>query len=155
MSDRATDAMDRPGRVVEASFRWPHADEIKIPEVDWEPLAELGREALLTTVGVGILVGRGVASAVKAAYQAGLSEASRPDSWLASLVGGTSEGVTAAEKAGGVSALPIADYDALSADEVLSRLEGLDRAQLGVVSRYEISHANRPEVLKAIAARLV
>ena len=154
MSDRATDAMDRPGRVVEASFRLPHADEIKVPEVDWEPLAELGREALLTTVGVGILVGRGVASAVKAAYQAGLSEASRPDSWLASLVGTASERGAKAETGGAVPVLPIADYDALSADKVISRLAGLDRAQLEVVSRYEVAHANRSEVLKAIAARL-
>jgi hypothetical protein len=155
MSDRATDAMDRPGRVVEASFRLPHVEEISLPEVDWRPLVDLGRDALLTTVGVGILVGRGVASAVKAAHEAGLSEASRSHSWLASLAGGPSERADVTEEGAAVPILPIADYDAQSADEVVSRLEGLDRAQLELVSRYEVAHANRSEVLKAIAARLV
>jgi len=154
MSDHATDAMDRPGRVVEASFSLPHAEKIKFPEVDWDPVVELGREALLTTVGVGILVGRGVASAIKAAYQAGLAEASRPDSWLGSVLGGASESASPVEAANAVPVLPIADYDQLSVDEILCRLQDLDRAQLELVGRYEATHANRAAVLDAIASRL-
>lgn len=153
MSDRATEAMERPRRVVEASFRLPHVEDITLPKVDWEPVKELGREVLLTTVGVGVLAARGLASAVKAAYQAGLAEASRPDSWLRSVVATPDSDLTS-EAASSVPVLPIADYDRLTTDEIVARLDGLAPEQLALLRRYEAAGQNRATVLSAIARRL-
>lgn len=52
-----------------------------------------------------------------------------------------------AEKA----ALPIPDYDELSASQVVERLEGLDRESLEAVRRYETDHRGRNTILGKIA----
>ena len=48
--------------------------------------------------------------------------------------------------------LPIEGYDDLAARQVVARLEGLDRADLGRVEAYEREHRNRSTVLGKIAA---
>ncbi|MGZ8734605.1 MAG: hypothetical protein ACXW1M_05415 [Acidimicrobiia bacterium] len=50
-----------------------------------------------------------------------------------------------------VSALPIPDYDELSASQVVGRLEGLVDADLEIVRAYESAHRNRRTILGKIA----
>ncbi len=50
-----------------------------------------------------------------------------------------------------VEALPIPDYDELSASQVVERLEGLDRDSLDAVRRYESEHRGRNTILGKIA----
>jgi hypothetical protein len=51
-------------------------------------------------------------------------------------------------------ALPIVDYDELSAPQVQERLDGLTAAQLRKLREYEQRHANRKTVLDRIERRL-
>jgi hypothetical protein len=48
-------------------------------------------------------------------------------------------------------ALPIPDYDELSASQVVERLEGLDRESLDAIRRYETDHRGRNTILGKIA----
>ena len=48
-------------------------------------------------------------------------------------------------------ALPIPDYDQLSASQVVERLEGLDRESLEAIRRYESEHRGRNTILGKIA----
>jgi hypothetical protein len=48
-------------------------------------------------------------------------------------------------------ALPIPDYDELSASQVVERLEGLDHESLEAVRRYETGHRGRNTILGKIA----
>jgi hypothetical protein len=48
-------------------------------------------------------------------------------------------------------ALPIPDYDELSASQVVERLEGLDRDSLEAIRRYETDHRGRNTILGKIA----
>ena len=48
-------------------------------------------------------------------------------------------------------ALPIPDYDELSASQVVERLEGLDRESLEAIRRYETEHRGRNTILGKIA----
>jgi hypothetical protein len=50
-----------------------------------------------------------------------------------------------------VEALPIPDYDELSASQVVERLEGLDRESLDAIRRYESEHRGRNTILGKIA----
>jgi hypothetical protein len=50
-----------------------------------------------------------------------------------------------------VDALPIPDYDELSASQVVERLEGLDRESLDAIRRYESGHRGRNTILGKIA----
>jgi hypothetical protein len=47
--------------------------------------------------------------------------------------------------------LPIPDYDELSASQVVERLDGLDRASLDAIRRYESGHRGRNTILGKIA----
>jgi hypothetical protein len=47
-------------------------------------------------------------------------------------------------------ALPIPDYDELSASQVVERLDGLDRASLEAIRRYESEHRGRNTILGKI-----
>jgi hypothetical protein len=48
-------------------------------------------------------------------------------------------------------ALPIPDYDELSASQVVERLDGLDRESLDAIRRYEADHRGRNTILGKIA----
>jgi hypothetical protein len=50
-----------------------------------------------------------------------------------------------------VDALPIPDYDELSASQVVERLDGLDRESLDAIRRYESEHRGRNTILGKIA----
>lgn len=48
--------------------------------------------------------------------------------------------------------LPISGYRALSAQQVIARLESLNAAELGQIAEYERSHRNRSSVIASIEA---
>jgi hypothetical protein len=50
-----------------------------------------------------------------------------------------------------VSDLAIADYDSLSAPQVVNRLSGLRRDELEAVRRYELAHRGRKTILNKVA----
>ncbi|HEX6024918.1 MAG TPA: hypothetical protein VFZ00_23205 [Solirubrobacter sp.] len=55
---------------------------------------------------------------------------------------------------GGGDGLPIADYDELTAAQIVSQLGALDSSELRRVRDYERRNANRKTVLAAIEAKL-
>jgi hypothetical protein len=74
---------------------------------------------------------------------------------LESLVGrslGAAGGTV--RRVAGMSAFPIAGYDDLTADQVVSRLDGLSAAQLDRVRGHERASRNRKTVLRAIERAL-
>ena len=146
-----------PRRVVEAEFRMPKREDLHMPEVDLAPVRTALGEVLITGLGVGVLLARGVAAAVKAAYQAGAEAAKQPGSFsqaVVDLVRGEAKATPAATARLTVPVLPIEGYDDLSAKDVVARLEGLGAEHLAMVREYEAAHANRVTVLKDIAKRL-
>ena len=146
-SDRALEVEIKP-------FNW---QELKFPRVDLEPARRLAEQALLTGIGVGVLLARGLSRATKAAYAAGESAAKNPGpvtQALLSLVRPASQDATNKTPAiRKVPVLAIPNYDSLSDAEVIARLEGLSAEQLAVVRAYEEQHLNRPAVLAAIASK--
>jgi hypothetical protein len=51
--------------------------------------------------------------------------------------------------------LPLPGYDALVADEIVARMEGLTQSDLATLFAYEKAHDNRTTILSAIEGRLV
>lgn len=140
-----------PQRVVEFELRLPRREEITLPKMDWAPWRRAAEQALVTGLGVGILVARGVRYAVKAAYEAGSEAAAQPDSVTHTLVGWMHPQQAEAQPASGkIRVLPLEDYERLTSDEVIARLPQLTAAQLETVRAYELEHERRTSVLKAI-----
>ena len=146
-------------RVVEAEFRLPKWDELHLPEIDLEPVRNAAEQVLLTTIGVGVLVARGIAEAVRAANQAGAEAAEDPGPLakaLLSLVRWDSPPAEPATQSAGVQVpvVPIDEYDALDIEAVLEAISSLSEEELCVVRDYEAASKNRTEVIDAIAGRL-
>jgi hypothetical protein len=149
------DTRDR--RVVEAEIKPINWQELKFPKVELEPLRRLAEGALLTGIGLGVLLARGVNRAVKAAHEAGRSAAENPGPVthaLLSLVRTANQEVRKAPPVRRVPVLAIENYAALSDANVIANLEGLSAEQLSVVRSFEEQHLNRPAVLAAITSKL-
>jgi poly(hydroxyalkanoate) granule-associated protein len=58
------------------------------------------------------------------------------------------------EPAGRTTVEPLPRYDELTAEEIVDRLAGLDPAELLHVKVYELEHANRVTVLRAVVEKL-
>jgi len=144
-----------PQRVVEFELRLPRREEITLPKMDWAPWRRAAEQALITGLGVGILVARGIKYAVRAAYEAGAEAAAQPDSVTHTLVGWVHPNQeTAKPTSGKIRVLPLEDYERLASDEVIARLPQLTAAQLETLRAYEMEHERRTSVLKAIDDRL-
>jgi len=148
-----------PKRVVEAEFRLPKIEEIQLPEIDLEPILTAAERVLLTSIGIGVLVVRGLTSAVKAAHQAGLEAAQEPGSVTNTLLGlihrpEKASPATHEETRVKVPVLPIDDYDHLTVDHILERLADLSAEELRLLRAYEGDHQARDQVLEAIEQRL-
>ena len=145
-------------RITEHEIKPIDWSKVKFPHVDLEPVREVTEQALLTGIGLGVLIARGVRKAVQAAYEAGRSEAEHPGSAaeaIANLVrpkGGEEQAKPAIRK---VPVLPIANYGDLQESEVINSLEGLSGEQLEMVRAYEQQHLNRPALLAAIQSKLL
>ncbi|HHX66214.1 MAG TPA: hypothetical protein GX702_15160 [Chloroflexi bacterium] len=144
------------GRVVEVEIRLPRREEIEMPKVNLEPVRNAVGQVLLTGIGVSILLARGITGAVRAAYRAGTDAAQEPGTLAHSLMG-----MMQGDKKTGpigeikrVPVLPIADYDTLSAEEIIDRIKGLDEEQLRTLRDYEAAHEQRTVVLTAIDSQL-
>lgn len=70
------------------------------------------------------------------------------------LVGTVVRGLGSTGEESGVAGLAIADYETLTAAQITQRLEDLSEAELRRVRDYEVHHANRVSVLRAIDKRL-
>ncbi len=142
-------------RVVEAEIKLPRLEELEMPKIDLEPVRALMEQVLLTGIGVGVLLVRGVTSAVKAANQAGVEASESPGPVIKALLGlvrregepgeaGCSEAIVK------VPVLPIDNYDELSAEEITGHFSELSADQLGLLRHYEADHQARDEVLEEI-----
>jgi len=146
-------------RVVEAEFRLPRLDEIQLPEIDLTPIRTVAEQVLLTGIGVGVLVVRGLSQAIKAAHQAGKEAAQQPGSAAETLLSlvrkpEKAEPTSPSETRVKVPILPIDNYDQLTVADVLERLPDLSLAELELVRSYEGDHKARTGVLKAIEKQL-
>jgi len=141
-------------RVVEFEFKRPKLEDLDLPKVDMEPVRVAAEQVLLTGIGVGVLLARGLIKAIKAANQAGVETAETPGpitNALLSLVRKPGEASsTEAESKIVVPVLPIANYDELSATKVVEHLPNLTTEQLAIVRKYELEHKKRTTILKAI-----
>jgi uncharacterized protein (DUF433 family) len=144
-------------RVVEAEIRLPAWEDLDMPKVDLEPARHMVEDILLTGLGAMVLVGRGVSKAVRAANQAGAEAAEHPGPLTDALLKlvrkpgarSTGEGIRVQ-----VPVLPIDHYDERSPEEILAQLTELSEDQLRVLREYEIAHAKRTTILKAIDRQL-
>ena len=147
-------------RVVEAEIRLPRLDELGLPKINadlrasLEPIRATAEQVLLTGIGVGVLLARGLTKAVKAAYQAGAETAENPGpitNALLSLVRKEESPQAGSAKVKvQVPVLPLDNYDALTANKVLEQLSELSIEQLRVLREYELDHKKRTTVLRAI-----
>lgn len=146
----------KPGRVTEFELRLPRRKEIALPKVEAEPLRRAAEDVVLTGIGLTVLAGRAVARTLREARSAGEEAAEHPGPVTRALVGlvGKKSSTSQAPLTHNIPVLPIAGYNALTADEIVTRLEGLSEEQLGIVRAYEETHEKRAEVLQAIDARL-
>lgn len=146
-----------PRRVVEYEFRLPKPEELRLPKVDLEPARRVAEQVLLTGIGVGVLVARGIVKAAQAANQAGAQAAEHPGPLtraLLSLVRPSHPEELRPAEARPVPLLPIDNYAELSVAAIVAQLGSLTAEQLQVLREYEASQQARPEVLAAIDARL-
>ena len=154
-------------RVVEAEIKLPKLEDlhlpkleaVKLPKVDLEPARAITEQVLLTGLGFSVLLVRGIVTVVKAANEAGAQAAQHPGPAVQAVLGlvrGSQGPTTRADTdlKTKVPMLPIGNYDALSALQVLAELPHLSDEQVRVVRAYELDHQARAEVLEAIAQRL-
>jgi hypothetical protein len=145
-------------RVVEAEIRLPHLDKIVWPKVNLRPLGTAAGDVLLTGIGVGVLVVRGLVRATQEAHRAGREWAGEAGpsahGLLDWLKGAPPVADTTTEQRHQVPVLPIGDYDQLTPAEIAAALATLDRQELGILHQYEREHQARQSVLNAIENRL-
>jgi len=139
-------------------LKLPKIEEIKLPKINLEPARAVAEQVLLTGLGVGVLIARGVVYAVKAANQAGAEAAKNPSPAVKRLLGlvrgKESAEATASTIRMKVPVLPIDNYDNLAPADIVERLAQLSTDQLRVVLEYERDHQARAEVLEAVNYRL-
>jgi hypothetical protein len=141
-----------PQRVVEYELRRPHREDIKLPVVDVEPFRKALEEIVLTSIGLAIVTGRSLASTIEAAHRAGAEAADNPGPVTRAVLDMIGRKTPAARTPSRTSipVLPVADYDSLESEQVISRLTSLDREELAAVRVYELEHERRTAILKAI-----
>ena len=151
--------LDQEQRVVEAEIRFPKLSEIKKPDIDLEPIRNVAEQALITTLGLGVLAVRGLRKAVTAAYEAGQQAASDPDSMTHKVVDWMRKPEEEVQsdpsptRRISVSVLPISDYDSLTEPELLAQIATLDASQTEILIAYERDHRHREQVMAALQAR--
>ncbi len=148
---------DAAGRVVEWEMQMPSLGKVKTPELDLEPARRAAERVLLVGIGAGVLVARGIVSAVNAAAQAGSEAAEHPGPVTRALLGlvrPRDKQAPTAEARIRVPVVPIEGYDGLTAEEALARLDALTADQLHTLREYEAATQARPAVLAAIDRRL-
>ena len=143
-------------RVVETEIRLPKIEDLGLPKVDLKPVRNVAGEVLITSLGIGVLLVRGVMAAMRAAHDAGKKELDDPGPVTKSVLNLVHrEGKLAGRQVRmAVPVLPLDNYDQLSVAELFMRLADLGEDQLRVVREYESAHLARPEVLDDINRRL-
>jgi len=143
-------------RVVEAEVRLPKVQDLNLPKVDLKPVRDVASEVLITGLGIGVLVVRGMVAAVRAAHEAGKREMENPGPVTKAVMNLVrQEGKPAAKEVRlTVPVLPVDNYDELSVEDILVRLSDLSEGQLRVLREYEVEHKARAEVIEAVDGRL-
>ena len=144
-------------RVVEAEIKMPKLEDLKLPKVDLAPFRSAAEEVLLTGLGVGVLIVRGMVGVVKAAHTAGAEEIKNPGPLtkaLMDLMHPISKTEAKNDLRVKVPVMPLDNYDTLAPEDVAVRLADLSAEQLHVVREYELTHQARPAVIEAIEQRL-
>jgi len=140
-------------RVVEYELKMPKLEDIKLPEVDLKPAADVAKKVLLVGLGAGVLLVRGVVKVVQAAAEAGADEIEHPGpvtQAVMRVVKRPEESTEADTKPLRVPVLAIDGYDTLESKEVIARLAGLSAEQLNVIRQHEITTKNREEIIAAL-----
>jgi hypothetical protein len=147
-----------PRRVVEAEIRLPRLSDLKLPQVNLKPAQHVAEQMLLTGLGAGVLLVRGVVNMIKAANQAGAEEAKHPGpvtQAVLKLVRPVAQPASATAVARvKVPVLPVDRYDERSEEDVLAEVVLLDAAQARMVREYELCHQARANVLAALDQHL-
>jgi len=144
-------------RVVEAEIKMPKLEDLKLPKVDLSPFRSAAVEVVLTGLGVGVLIDRGMVGAVKAAHAAGAEEIKNPGPLTKAfldLLRPDSEAAAKNDLRIKVPVMPLDNYDTLAIEDIVNRLADLSVEQLHVVHEYELAHQARPAVVEAIDQRL-
>ncbi len=145
--------VDAQERVVEYEIKMPKLEDIKLPEVDLQPVANVAKKVLLIGLGAGILLVRGAIKVVEKAAEAGADEIEHPGpvtQAVMRVVRRKDEPAQADTKPLRVPVLAIDGYDTLEPKEVIARLAGLSAEQLNVIRQHEITTKNREELVAAI-----
>ena len=140
-------------RVVEFEFSPSQIKELYYKaQSRLEPLRDVAEQILLTSIGAGVLLGRGINRALKTAHQAGQEAAQRPGPITKAFLRlvRTPQTYSTTEIRVCPPKLPLDRYDELTASEITEALAGLSREQLLIIREYELGHKNRVTVLRAI-----
>jgi hypothetical protein len=143
-------------RVVETEIRLPRMEDLNLPKVDLKPVRDMAGEVLITSLGIGVLMVRGVLAVVRAANEAGKKELDNPGPVTKPMLNLVRrEGKPADRQVRmAVPMLPLDNYDELSVAEIFARLPDLSEDQIRVLRDYENTHQARVEVLDDINRRL-
>lgn len=157
MTEQTTPSAEQAisSRVVEFEFRMPKAPEVKMPEVDWEPVRKVAQDVLYGTLGIGVLIGRGIVKIATKARDAGQDAVENPGPVTQAMLElfKRKEKQDAEASAFSIPILPLADYDTLSIDEISVALANLSAGDLATLLAYEQANANRDAVIAAIQAK--
>jgi hypothetical protein len=143
----------KPKRVVEFELRMPRQEDLQVARAKIEPLRRAAEDVVLTSIGLSVLASRALMQTMRNARRAGEEAAEHPGPVtraLVGLVGKPGKQTTSEPRPGTIPVLPIANYDTLDADGIVTRLPGLTREQLIVVRDYELAHEKRQRLLDAI-----
>ena len=145
-------------RVTELEIKLPKLEELKLPQVNWEPVRNAAEQVLLTGIGIGVLAARGMIHIVKTAHEAGVEAAQQPGpaksllEWIRPAA--KTPPVGKAELRRVVPVLPLDNYDQRDVADILSQLPQLNADQVRILREYELEHRARPELIEAMNQRL-
>lgn len=145
-------------RVTELEIKLPKLEELKLPQVNWEPVRNAAEQVLLTGIGIGVLAARGMIHIIKTAHAAGVEAAEQPGpaksllEWIRPAA--KTAPVSKVEPRRVVPVLPLDNYDQRDVADILSQLPQLSADQVRILREYEIAHQARPELIEAMNQRL-
>ncbi len=140
-------------RVVEFELRMPNKEDLQVTRAKVEPLRRAAEDVVLTGIGLSVLASRALLKTIRNAHRAGEEAAEHPGPVtraLVGLVGRPDQPATGEPRPGNIPIVPIANYDSLDSDDIITQLPGLTREQLIVVRDYELAQEGRQRLLEAI-----
>jgi hypothetical protein len=152
-SEQSEHTRQRDGehRVIEVEYHPPRVDV----HIDTGSLGRLPGQVIKTAIGLPLLLVQGAGMALQAANKAGNEAMGQLGSMAESMPRPGQRGEKTSERqAQRVQMLVIDNYDSLSGEEVIQRLEGLSGDDLRTLKAYETQHQGRQRVIAAIDGRI-